>query len=65
MAHSSDAVSPIEEQIDLFEKFPQPKQFHLVKGKGHLTVLSGDGSEAVIQAQAQFVTNVFNGDARC
>ncbi|TGJ83509.1 hypothetical protein E0Z10_g5261 [Xylaria hypoxylon] len=56
-----DAMSPPEEQIEAFEKFQQPKRLYIAKGKGHLTVLSGDGSEKVSQAQIQFMEAVLHG----
>ncbi|KAJ2994634.1 hypothetical protein NUW58_g1504 [Xylaria curta] len=56
-----DAMSPPEEQKEAFEKFQQPKRFYLAKGKGHLTVLSGDGSEEVLGAQVQFMKDTLNG----
>ncbi|KAI0198970.1 DltD domain-containing protein [Astrocystis sublimbata] len=56
-----DAMSPPEEQIEAFEKFQQPKELYTVKGKGHLTVLSGDGSEKVSQAQIQFLEAILHG----
>lgn len=50
-----DTMSPPEEQRAAFELFPQEKEFVLAPGKGHLTVLSGDGSEAVIDAMSGFI----------
>ncbi|KAL2863957.1 acetyltransferase fmaC [Aspergillus lucknowensis] len=50
-----DTMSPPEEQRAAFEGFQQAKRFFLAKGKGHLTVLSGDGSEEVIEAMGEFI----------
>ena len=45
-----DQMSPPEEQKEAFERFQQPKKFYLAKGKGYLTVLSGHGSEEILEA---------------
>jgi pimeloyl-ACP methyl ester carboxylesterase len=50
-----DTMSPPEDQKALFDAFPQQKEFFLAKGKGHLTVLSGEGSEDILQAQEAFL----------
>lgn len=56
-----DTMSPPEDQKALFEGFLQPKEFFLAEGKGHLTVLSGDGSEGILQAQARFLKKAAEG----
>ena len=56
-----DTMSPPEEQKKAFERFQQPKGFCLAKGKGHLTVLSGDGSEEILEAQAEFMKAAVEG----
>ena len=56
-----DKMSPPEEQKEAFERFQQPKKFYLVKGKGHLTVLSGYRSEEALEAQVEFMRTVVNG----
>ncbi|KAI1431294.1 DltD domain-containing protein [Xylaria sp. CBS 124048] len=56
-----DAMSPPEEQKEAFEAFTQEKRFYLAKGKGHLTVLSGSGSEDVLDAQIQFMKEMMTG----
>lgn len=58
-----DAMSPPEEQKAAFELFPQRKTFLEAKGKGHLTVLSGEGSEAVVDAMAKFMRETLSGDS--
>ncbi|KAI0179035.1 DltD domain-containing protein [Hypoxylon sp. FL1284] len=50
-----DAMSPPEEQMEEFEKFRQSKRVLIAKGKGHLTVLSGNGSEEILDAQMDFM----------
>ncbi|KAM3502079.1 hypothetical protein MY10362_005106 [Beauveria mimosiformis] len=50
-----DTMSPPEEQKAAFELFPQTKKFLEAKGKGHLTVLSGEGSVEVVDAMTEFV----------
>ncbi|KAI9664634.1 MAG: hypothetical protein M1821_006080 [Bathelium mastoideum] len=56
-----DTMSPPEEQQKAFHNFHQPKKFYLAKGKGHLTVLSGDGSEEILKAQVEFLRSVIEG----
>ncbi|KAL2130927.1 hypothetical protein VTI74DRAFT_5752 [Chaetomium olivicolor] len=56
-----DTMSAPEEQKTLFDQFRQPKEFVLAKGKGHLTVLSGEGSEDLLQAQANFLKAAVDG----
>jgi hypothetical protein len=56
-----DAMSPPEDQRALFDAFPQQKEFVLARGKGHLTVLSGEGSESILQAQEVFLRAAADG----
>jgi pimeloyl-ACP methyl ester carboxylesterase len=56
-----DAMSPPNEQIEAFGKFQQPKRFFLAKGKGHLTVLSGEGSDEILDSQIDFIKSAFEG----
>lgn len=56
-----DTMSPPSEQIEAFEKFQQPKKFHLAKGKGHLTVLSGEGSDEILNSQIEFIKAAIDG----
>ena len=56
-----DTMSTPQEQKDAFDLFQQPKKFYLAKGKGHLTVLSGDGSEEILAAQAEFMSAAAEG----
>ena len=58
-----DAMSPPEEQRELFDRFKQRKQFYLAAGKGHLTVLSGEGFEDAIGAQLTFIGDVLGSDS--
>jgi fermentation-respiration switch protein FrsA (DUF1100 family) len=54
-----DLISPPEEQLALFETFPQPKKVHIAPGKGHLNVLSGDEFPVLMQMQAEFLNDGF------
>ncbi|KAL8923197.1 MAG: hypothetical protein Q9208_004760 [Pyrenodesmia sp. 3 TL-2023] len=56
-----DAMSPPAEQREAFEHFRQTKRFCLAKGKGHLTVLSGEGSQEILEAQTEFIRSVIQG----
>ena len=51
-----DEMSPPAEQIEAFEQFKQEKCFYLARGKGHLTVLSGEGSQETLRAQSDFIS---------
>ncbi|PGH10573.1 hypothetical protein AJ79_05395 [Helicocarpus griseus UAMH5409] len=55
-----DMISPPEGQLALFENFPEPKEVHVAKGKGHLNVLSGEDYHILSALQAKFVRNVFS-----
>lgn len=59
-----DQMSPPEEQKEAFDKFQQPKEFYLVKGRGHLTVLSGDGSQEIVEAQVKFMKAAAEGTVK-
>ena len=59
-----DQMSPPEEQKEAFERFQQPKKFYLAKGKGHLTVLSGHGSEEILEAQVELMRAAVNGSMK-
>ena len=50
-----DMISPPEEQLALWETFPDPKKAHIAPGKGHLNVLSGDEFPLLSKIQADFV----------
>jgi hypothetical protein len=49
-----DNISPPAEQQAAFDGLSTPKELFVVKGGGHLSILSGDGSVAVFQRQADF-----------
>lgn len=53
-----DEMSLPAEQMEAFEQFKQTKRFYLAKEKGHLTVLSGEGSQETLQAQGDFIREV-------
>lgn len=59
-----DLMSPPADQTALFDEIRGPKEFLLVKGKGHLDLLSGDGSEEVLKAQAAFIRRAVDGTSR-
>ncbi|KAL0930067.1 DltD domain-containing protein [Colletotrichum truncatum] len=50
-----DDISPAAEQEEAFGRFGEPKSLYLAKGKGHLTVLSGQGSKEIWQAMIDFI----------
>lgn len=54
-----DEMSPSEEQKET--QFQQPKEIYLANRRGHLTVLSGDGSEEILEAQTKFMKAVAEG----
>ncbi|KAK2745951.1 hypothetical protein FQN55_006023 [Onygenales sp. PD_40] len=55
-----DMVCSPESQLALFETFPEPKEVHVAKGKGHLSVLSGEDGHALAELQVKFVRNVLS-----
>ncbi|KAK3903542.1 polyketide transferase ATR5-like protein [Staphylotrichum tortipilum] len=59
-----DQMSPLADQAALFDGLREPKEFLLVKEKGHLDLLSGEGSEEVLQAQAAFIRQAVGGTPR-
>ena len=56
-----DLISPPEEQLALYETFPEPKKVHIAPGKGHLNVLSGDDFALLIEQQIAFLKDGFDG----
>ncbi|KAK6599171.1 DltD domain-containing protein [Botrytis cinerea] len=50
-----DDISSPEEQIEAFGLLPGPKTLYVAKGKGHLTVLSGDKSEEILSTMTEFI----------
>ena len=53
-----DSWSPPEKQIALFESLQTRRELHNVKGKGHLTLFTGDGFSDLMQRQITFLKNV-------
>lgn len=57
-----DMISPPEEQFALMKTFPEEgRKLHVVPGKGHLNVLSGDDFPMLGEMQAEFVKGVVRG----
>ncbi|KAH9226002.1 hypothetical protein K456DRAFT_1755088 [Colletotrichum gloeosporioides 23] len=55
-----DDISPAEEQEEAFGRFEGPKELYLANGKGHLTVLSGNGSKEIWQAMVNFIRHALD-----
>ncbi|CAD6449306.1 3bfac9a7-0909-4724-b06d-852c6492b4de [Sclerotinia trifoliorum] len=53
-----DNISSPDEQIEAFGLLPNPKKLYMAKGKGHLTVLSGDKSEEILGVMTDFMDAV-------
>ncbi|KAH6886254.1 Alpha/Beta hydrolase protein [Thelonectria olida] len=51
-----DDISSPKEQEEAFDKFEETKELYLAEGKGHLTVLSGEGSKKIWQAMVDFMS---------
>ncbi|KAI1081715.1 hypothetical protein F5B20DRAFT_535049, partial [Whalleya microplaca] len=56
-----DDLSTPAEQREAFERFQTPKRMYFAKGKRHLTVLSGEGSEEVLETTAEFYKEALEG----
>lgn len=55
----NDLVSPAEKQKRLiFDQFQEPKRLHVVPGKGHMDVLSGEDFSRVLDVQVDFLRGV-------
>lgn len=55
----NDLVSPAEMQKSLiFDQFQEPKRLHVVPGKGHMNVLSGEDFSRVLDVQVNFLRGV-------
>lgn len=50
-----DQISPPEEQLALFDTFPEPKKCHVAPGKGHLNVLSGQDFPVLMDMQVAWL----------
>ena len=49
-----DNISPATEQYAAFELLKTPKRLYTARGKGHMSILSGEGSEEVRAAMLEF-----------
>ncbi|SPQ21604.1 7b5e02a9-152d-46c9-848b-001e3a3d0024 [Thermothielavioides terrestris] len=59
-----DDISSPEEQRAAFEKLSTPrKRLHIARGKGHLSVVTGEGSEALLEAMDDFFREALRDDA--
>ncbi|KAL8841189.1 MAG: hypothetical protein Q9170_001043 [Blastenia crenularia] len=56
-----DNVSLPADQKAAFETLRTPKQLHLAERKGHMSILSGEGSEEVFQAMLDFFNLALKG----
>ncbi|TGO67336.1 hypothetical protein BOTNAR_0044g00170 [Botryotinia narcissicola] len=58
-----DDISSPEEQIEAFGLLAGPKTLYVAKEKGHLTVLSGDKSEEILNTMTEFIKTASELDA--
>lgn len=56
-----DAMSLPADKLALFERLQCPKQLHLVKGKGHIDVLVGEGFKDTMNAMLEFYESALDG----
>lgn len=56
-----DNISSPAEQQEAFDLLSTPKRQYLAKGKGHLSIMNGEGSVEVFQAIADFYRDVLDG----
>ncbi|KAL8889244.1 MAG: hypothetical protein Q9215_003446 [Flavoplaca cf. flavocitrina] len=61
MVPEMDNVSLPSDQTATFERLKTPKRMHLAKGKGHMSILSGEGSEEIFQAMLVFFDSALSG----
>lgn len=59
-----DEFSPAAEQKEVYEKLNTPKVLHLAEGKGHLTILTGEGSDKFLHAQIEFFETALKGEIK-
>ncbi|KAI0485709.1 DltD domain-containing protein [Xylaria cf. heliscus] len=50
-----DDISPPDEQREAFKRINAPKEEYLARGKDHLNIATGDGSQEMIGATVKFV----------
>ncbi|CAO2655082.1 Nn.00g118150.m01.CDS01 [Neocucurbitaria sp. VM-36] len=56
-----DDISTPAQQREAFERLKCPKRLHFAKGKKHLTILSGEDSEQVLDVMAEFFRQALEG----
>lgn len=56
-----DSISPPQEQRDAFARIQSPKAELCAKGKGHLNILTGETSDELIAAMAEFLRVTLEG----
>lgn len=59
-----DEISPPAEQKEVFEKLKTPKKLHWAEGKGHLSILSGEGSDKFLEAEIEFFETALKGEIK-
>lgn len=56
-----DVISTPQDQMAVFDGLTGPKRAYMVKGQGHLNVLSGDEFLGLMERQADFIQDVLEG----
>ncbi|TGO56822.1 hypothetical protein BOTNAR_0215g00170 [Botryotinia narcissicola] len=56
-----DAISSPQDQMAVFDDLTGPKREYMVKGQGHLNVLSGDEFLGLMERQVEFINDVLEG----
>lgn len=59
-----DEFSPPAEQKEVYEKLNTPKKLYLAEGKGHMTILTGEGSDKFLHAQIEFFETALKGEIK-
>lgn len=54
MVPELDDMSPAEKQQEAFARVRVPKRMHFAKGRGHMTILTGEGTEDIFEAMVGF-----------
>ncbi|MCJ1266776.1 hypothetical protein MMC22_006661 [Lobaria immixta] len=57
-----DNISLPAEQKEVFEKLKTPKRLYWAEGKGHMSILSGEGSEKILEAMIEFFDLALKGE---
>lgn len=59
-----DEFSPAAEQKEVYENLKTPKKLHWAEGKGHLSILTGEGSDKFLDAQIEFFETALKGEIK-